>query len=168
MTSTYHKAIYQIPFPSPPIDALKKQWHRMRGDDSESDLWPQYGGDVETWTIKDTDEHSVAHDFWSQFERQFNLTERDRPPQYYNFGPDSGIPIHKDPVSLAWIAVAVVGTQPIEFFDDDKNKVYETQYQFALVNSKQYHRVDVRGGHRVLLRKIFTETSYETLFQLLN
>ena len=128
------------------------------------DKWRQYGDDIQFRTV----ERGAASEWWQDFEKRYDLPERNREPQFVRFGPKSSVPIHRDPESLAWIAVTVIGEQPIEFYDMNKEKLYETKYDFALVNSKQPHFCDVRGKERVLFRKIYTETSYDTLFQLLN
>lgn len=126
--------------------------------------WKQYGNDIQFYACNSGE----AYGWWTRFEDRYMLPERHRDPQFIRFGPKSTVPIHRDPKSLAWIAVTIIGDQLIEFYDIDKVKLHETQYSFALVDSKQPHYCDVQGKERVLFRKIYTETTYETLLHLLN
>ena len=142
---------------------LGKEWNDYNLQEGV-DKWTEYGDDIQFRTVSS----GPAQCWWMGIEHMYELPERHRDPQFIRFGPSSSVPIHKDPKSLAWIAVTIVGDQPIEFYNMDKEKLYETTYKFALVNSKQPHYCDVKGEERVLFRKIYTKTSYETLLHLLN
>jgi hypothetical protein len=146
-----------------PWPGLLDEWNEYKLTEG-IDRWTEHGDDVQFRSV--TSGRSLH--WWTSLEVKYNLPERHRDPQFIRFGPNSTVPIHRDPKSLAWIAVTVVGNQPLEFYNMDKEKLYETTYKFALVNSKQPHFCDVKGKERVLFRKIYTKTSYEALFHLLN
>ena len=148
---------------SEPWSGLVNEWNEYNLKEGV-DKWTEYGDDIQFRTVSSGD----ALCWWMAIEQMYKLPEKARDPQFIRFGPNSSVPIHKDPKSLAWIAVTIVGDQPIEFYNMDKEKLYETTYKFALVNSKQPHYCDVKGEERVLFRKIYTKTSYETLLHLLN
>ena len=114
------------------------------------DRWTQYGDDIQFRTVSS----GKALCWWLGFQEMYNLPEKARDPQFIRFGPDSSVPIHRDPESQAWIGAVVVGDQPIEFYNMDKRKLHQVNYEFALVNSKQPHYCDIGGKERVLFRKI--------------
>jgi hypothetical protein len=146
-----------------PWPGLLDEWHEYELIEG-IDKWTEYGNDIQFRSATSGD----SLRWWTTVEDKYNLPERHRDPQFVRFGPNSAVPIHKDPKSLAWIAVTVIGDQPLEFYNINKEKLYETRYKFALINSKQPHFCGVNGKERVLFRKIYTKTSYETLLQLLN
>ena len=152
------KVIWEEPYPY-----LLQEWNSYHLEEG-IDQWEQYGDDIQFRTCGS----GGAYAWWQSFQDRYKLPEQHRDPQFIRFGPNSTLPIHRDPKSLAWIAVTVVGDQAIEFYDMNEMKLHEVKYKFALVNSKQPHYCDVNGEERVLFRKIYTETSYDTLFQLLN
>ena len=142
---------------------LLEVWNQY-GSREGKKRWKKYGNDIQFYTCGEGE----VYNWWTRFEDRYMLPERHRDPQFIRFGPNSTVPIHRDPESLAWIAATVGGDQAIEFYDMDKMKLHEVTYKFALVNSKQPHFCDVNGQERVLFRKIYTETSYDTLVHLLN
>ena len=142
---------------------LGKEWNDYNLQEGV-DKWTEYGDDIQFRTVSS----GPAQCWWMGIDHMYELPERHRDPQFIRFGPSSSVPIHKDPKSLAWIAVTIVGDQPLEFYNDVKTKLFSARYKFALVNSKQPHYCDVKGKERVLFRKIYTETSYDTLLSLLN
>lgn len=157
-----HECFYHIHY-SAPWDIIMEEWTDVQKEDG-LDRWEEYGNDISFRTVRE----GRLRDWTRKFEQECNLPERDTDWQFIRFGPNSNVPIHRDPKSLAWIALTVLGFQPLEFYNMDKEFQFQTYYQFALVNSKMPHYVDVKGKERVLLRKIFKKTDYDTLFQSLN
>ena len=125
------------------------------------ELWKQYGAGASRWSLYDLEE-GPCHWFWDAFSKRYNLEdiEPEQNATIWLFPPESKIPIHRDPDSLGWIGIKLIGDQPLEFFDGDKNKLCEVQYDAICVDSQQPHRADVLGKERVLLRKAFLETPY--------
>ena len=124
-------------------------------------LWRQYGEGAHRWSLHDL-EDGPCHWFWNVLEKRFGLEdiEPEQPPSIWLFPAGSKIPAHRDPDSLGWIGACLIGDQPIEFFDDNKNKIEELTYDLICVNSQKYHRANVQGKERVLLRKAFMKTPY--------
>ena len=81
-------------------------------------------------------------------------------PKYVSFSSDSYLPIHKDSMSSAWIAIVLKGQQDIYFYDDDKKEVGHTQYDCAMINGLKYHEVPIKNTkiERVLLRQYYNCT----------
>lgn len=146
-----------------PYVNICREWMQMKKQQAV-DKWEQYGDDIQFRAVRS----GPVYEWCKQFEEDCDIPERDTDWQFVRFGPESSVPIHRDPKSLAWIAVTVKGHQPLEFYNMDKEKQFQIYYDFALVNSKVPHFVDVKGKERILLRKIFTKTTYDTLFQSLN
>ena len=129
--------------------------------DKGQELWKQYGSGAHRWSLRDL-EDGPCHWFWNSFTKRYRLDdiEPDQSPSIWLFPPGSNIPIHRDPDSLGWIGIKLIGDQPLEFFDSDKNKLFEVQYDAICVDSQQPHRANVQGKERVLLRKAFMKTPY--------
>ena len=148
------------------ISDLRLQYKSIVENNQGVHLWSKYGGTIR-YDLSEY-QYGPCQDLFKQLDFKYNLPEQDRSPAIHVFPKDSKLPIHKDPDSYAWIAVVLEGDQALGFYNEDKQLLEIVKYKIELTNSKHPHQPITDGRERVLLRKVYLETPYETLVQCFN
>jgi len=148
------------------ISELRLQCKQITENNEGVQLWSKYGGTVRYDLAGHP--YGPCQDLFKRLDLKYGLPEQHRLPAIHVFPGESKLPIHRDPDSHAWIAVVIEGDQSIGFYNEEKQLLESVKYKIALTNSKMPHQAIGDGRERILLRKAYLETPYETLVQCFN
>lgn len=98
-------------------------------------------------------------------------------PTWCRYGAKTRLGIHKDHPAVVsngqsrgcWLAICYKGSQPLVWYDDDKNKVGEVTYTVLLSNALKFHFADIMntGEERILIRTTFDQPYEEVRDRIL-
>lgn len=111
------------------------------------DFCKQYG--VYDFLSKNTTDHSVIGPTWCRYGAKTRLGIHKDHPAVLSNGQSRG----------CWLAICYKGSQPLIWYDDDKNKVGEVTYSVLLSNALKFHFADIMntGEERILIRTTFDQ-----------